>query len=212
MPVSPYAIGASMALQAWTGIQQAEMIRMNADTQQRVNELNAQYTVYDAFLVEQYGESEIANYSKNVDQTVAAQRAGFAAQGVDNNFGTAKQIQDETKLTGFLNQMEMRKQARSKALGLKREARSILMQGAFNQGSAQIQARGAMAQGLLGAAHTGISLYSRSPSGGGNGDLAVGDQIGDNVSSSYDATQGLEIGDQLDPGNRAYLSWSGRTA
>lgn len=155
------AYAALAGLQIVNGLHQAQMMREQSALQQRINEMNAKYAEIDAYNAEIMGETEIAAYQVQIDQTVGEQRAGYAAQDVDVNFGTAKEVQEETKLVGFLNQIQMRRDARAKAMGLRREAGNIRLGSAMQAGQSEMTGRSAMMSGVLQAGSTGLSYYSR---------------------------------------------------
>lgn len=159
MPIPLIVYGALAAFQAMSGAQQAAGIQQQAEFKQRIDDQNAALADVDAYETEKFGLSESARYANVVDSTVSQQRVGYASEGVDVNFGTAADIQAETKLTGFLNQLEIQRQAREKAAGYRREAINLRlgagavgMQGAINAGAAQTA-------GITSAASTGISGY-----------------------------------------------------
>ena len=156
-----WVYAALAAYQLAAGFQQAQMIRDNADLQNRINELNAGFADKDAYEAEKLGYTEVARYQNVVDTTVGDQRAAYAAQGVDVSYGTAAEVQSETRLTGLLNMLDIQKQAREKALGFKNEARNIRLQGGMARSQAELNAAGAQNQGIIGAVGTGLSGYAR---------------------------------------------------
>lgn len=113
------------AVGAASGIMNAQKMRSAAELQEKLNEVNAKYAELDAYKAEVYGETLVAASEKNTTNVIADQRTGFAAANVDVNYGSAKAIQDETELTGFLNSLEIQNQARQQAAGFRREARNI---------------------------------------------------------------------------------------
>lgn len=161
MAAQAIAMGGLAGLQIWNGIQQAEMIRAQGQVQTQIAEMNAKWAEVDAWHAEQQGEEQVARAKTDEIQTIGAQRTALAAADVDVNFGTAAQIQEETKLTGFLNEIDMRNAARAKALGFKREARGTILQDQMQQSQNAMNARAAVTSGLLSAAQTGITGYTR---------------------------------------------------
>ena len=162
MPASLYAAGALAGLQIMNARHQAEAIREQSRLTRMINDMNADFLELDAFEMEKYGETQAAFYQSDIDQVVGEQRTVMAAQNIDLNYGTAKELQRETEVNGFLNQLEMRKQARAKALGIRREARNMRLSGAMATSQANINARATETAGLIDAGRTGISAYSRS--------------------------------------------------
>lgn len=155
------AYAAMAAFQIGAGLQQASLIRQQARVTAMVNEMNARYVEIDAYEAEKFGDTEAAAYQNTIDETVAEQRMAFVAQGVDLTYGTAAEVQKETRLVGFLNKLDIRVQARAKALGLKREAANIRLGSQMQLSQAKINASAAVTGGAIGAANTGLSYYSR---------------------------------------------------
>lgn len=148
---NPYAIGAEAGLNIVTGLQQAELIRANADITKRVSDMNAQFADLDAFHATADGETKVARVESENDQTLGDIKVANAAKNVDNNFGTASAMTQESKLAGFLNTLDIRNQAHAKAMGYTQQARSIRLQGTLNQGQSNLQAESAQATGVLNA-------------------------------------------------------------
>ena len=123
-PVTAATVGMA-AFQVVSGLQQAETIRKNGELQQRINEMNADWAEIDAYKAEVAGMGQSAAYQKQIDAAVSNQKVAYASQDVDVNFGTAAEVQSESRLTGFLNQLDIKNQAHERSLGYKREARNI---------------------------------------------------------------------------------------
>lgn len=147
--------------QILSGMQQADAIRENAKITKQINELNAQYAEVDAWNAEQTGATEESRYQTTIDKTLAAQKVGLAAQDVDVNFGTAAEIQAETKLTGFLNQLDIRNQAHAKALGYTAQARNYRMGGAMQSIEAEAKATATRNTAIIGGASTSLTGYEK---------------------------------------------------
>ena len=153
------AAAALAAFQLVSSIQQAEAIRSQARLQKEIAEFNAQFAELDAYRSEQYGETDVARYQSEIDKTVGDQRVAYASQGVDVTSGTAAAIQAETKLTGFLNQLDIRTQAQAKVLGYKREALNIRLAGITGQSQANLNANAVETAGIIGAIPGAVSGY-----------------------------------------------------
>lgn len=149
------------ALQVWSGFQQAEMIRRQAELQGRINELNAGFAELDAFEAEKMGYTEAARYQTVIDATIGSQKVAYAADNVDVTSGTAAAIQAENRFTGFLNQLDIQKQGRERARGFRNEARNIRFGGMMQRSQAAIDAAGVERSAVLSGIQTGISGYSR---------------------------------------------------
>lgn len=141
-----------------SGLHQAETVRAQSKLTQEINEMNAVYAEMDAYGAEQSGEEQAARYQTAIDQTIGAQRVALASQDTDITFGTALEKQAETKLTGFLNQVDIRNQAHERALGYQREARNIRAGGAAKEAESKLHAQSLTNAAVLG----GISGYVKN--------------------------------------------------
>lgn len=158
---SGYAYAATGAFQIVSGLQQAELMRESGRFAQQVAEMNAQYAELDAYEAEKFALTESARYQTQIDSTISDQRTMLAAEGVDITSGTAKAIQEETKLTGFLNTLDIEAQGRAKAMGLRRQAASFRIGGAQNVAQANINASATRANAVVGGIGSGLNAYDR---------------------------------------------------
>lgn len=134
--MDPYFAAAS-AFQILSGAQQAEIVRGNAELSRMIGEMNAQQAEIDAYNSEQDGLSEVARYQTAIDQVEGQQRVVNAANDVDSNFGTAAELIKESKLTGYLNKLDIINKAHEEAMGYKRQAAN------YRLGGQQAEAQGA---------------------------------------------------------------------
>ncbi len=144
--MDPVTIGYAglAAFQMLSGFQQAEQIRQNADIKRQIAEMNAKYAELDAYNAEKAGFTHAARYQSTIDATVGAQKTAMASQGVDVHYGTAAAVQNQTRLTGTLNILDIQKQAMAQAYGYKTQATNIRLggqtavaQGALDAGSVE---------------------------------------------------------------------------
>jgi hypothetical protein len=159
------AYAALAAYQAGSGLRQAQAIRDQADLTRKLNEVNARYAEYDAYNADLNGYAEAAAYQPKIDETVNQQKVAFQAQNVDTTFGTAAEVQKETRSIGLLNQLEMENQARAKARGFLREAERIRNSSNMQSAESDMRANSASISGYAGAFSTGVSAYEKSPFG-----------------------------------------------
>lgn len=106
----------------------------------RNNQMMAEYAAADAL---RRGDEEAAALQRRSSQIQGAQRAGFAARGVDLGAGTAGEIQDQTDFFSQVDQSTARTNA-------KRDAWSARVSGA----NARAQGDAAARQGNLAAFST----------------------------------------------------------
>lgn len=156
-----WAALAVAAAQVISSYQQADSIRESAKLQRKIDELNAEFIDIDAYEAEKAGFSESARYQNVIDSTVSDQRVAYASQNVDVSFGTAAQVQAETKLTGELNILDIQKNAYNKALGLKQQANNVRLGSKFSSIQSDLQANSVQTAGLLNAGATYASGYGK---------------------------------------------------
>lgn len=157
-----YAYAALAAYQLVSGAQQAETIREQGRLNKEIADVNAEYAELDAYNAEQSGYTQEARYQHVIDSTLSHQRVAQASQNVDVSFGTAKELQAETKLNGFLNQLDIKNQAHQQALGYKMQARNIRLAGVTGKAQAEYNAGATQNAAIIGAAGTALSGYAKT--------------------------------------------------
>lgn len=154
--------GGMAALQIAGGYFAAQNIKATAELNRDISDMNAEFAELDAYDAEIQGGTNQAKYQSVIDNTLADQSAMMNAQDIDASYGSAASIKEESVFNGKLNLMEIEKQAQQAALGYKRQARDINLGGAMEYGAARTKAGQAMFQGIVGAADSGLTGYSRS--------------------------------------------------
>ena len=184
--MDPYSAGALATFQVLSGLQQADMIRQNAALNRDIMRLNQEYAEMDAYEAMKQGISEEARYSGTIQSVLSSQNAAFAAKDIDRTFGTASEIQAETKLVGFLNQLKIKNNTSAKVLGYKRQALNYGLQNSMNQTAAAQQASAAQTAGLIRGGATFASGYnSYSAKTEGVNDTSTGPSSAGTGSKSY---------------------------
>jgi len=153
------------ALQLWQAHEQSERIDDVAEETARANEANADLIEIDAHAAEQDGFTQSSRYQSTIDTTVGSQRVAFASQDVDVSSGTAKAIQEETRLIGFLNQQAIQTVARNKASGLRMQARNVRIGASLTRAQGDVNSASAFESGLLRGLTT-VTLGSSENSSG----------------------------------------------
>ena len=143
-----------------SGLQQAEMIGMQADIQKEIDEFNAQLAEYDAWKVRGYGQTQMARYQNQVDQAIAAGKTSAAAAGVDINQGSLSEYAAEQEFAGFMNQMDIENQSIEAALGYKRQARNIRLGSSMNQMQSKVQQASVIGGSIMNAGATMVKGMS----------------------------------------------------
>lgn len=162
--MSAMLYGGLAALQLAGGYFAAQNIKETAALNADIADLNAEFAELDAFDAELEGFTEQARYQKVVDETISSQRLAFAAADVDVTFGSAADVERESRFIADLNKMEIQKQAQEKALGFKLQARDFRIGSFLTTAQAKVQASAVKFGAITGAAQTGLSGYSRSRS------------------------------------------------
>lgn len=169
------AVGTA-AFQVVAGTQEAETTRANAAIVQQINDMNAKYAELDAYNATQAGISKSARYQGNIDQIAGTQREDMAAKGQDVNFGTGAEITAQTKVTGFLNQLDIKNYAQQKAMGYENEAMNYRLASITGGAQAAATAAGQQTSAIIGGANTLLSGYSKTARPGTttpNGDVGT---------------------------------------
>lgn len=161
-----WAYAALAAAQLLGGYQQADMIRKNGDLQASINNMNAKYQELDAFNAAKQGYTEADRYAAVADATMAKQKTDLAGQKVDVNYGTATDIEADSKVTTMLNTLEIQRQGREKALGYQTQAINTRLGGQMTELQASMDAAATESKGIFSAISTGISGYDRYHSTG----------------------------------------------
>lgn len=162
MVVQAAAYGGLAALQLAGGYFASQNIKDTAELNRDIAEMNAEFAELDAYDAKIEGYTAEAKYQSIIDKTLSDQQAIMTAAGVDVTYGSAAEIQKETRFLGELNKMEIEKRAQEQALGYKREARSIRFGSFLEYGQAQAKADAVMFQSAIQAAGTGVTGYQRS--------------------------------------------------
>ena len=150
-----------MTFQLVQGMHQAETMRANAELTREIAQMNAEYAEIDAHRVALSGFSQEARYQSVIDSTLSAQKVAFAAQNIDVSFGTAAEIQQESKLIGELNKIDIVNQAHEKALGVKNQARQIRLQGRMSGLEAGANIQAVQTAAITSTAQTGLGYLGR---------------------------------------------------
>ena len=170
MALAAIAIGLA-GYQIISGLQQAEMVGRQMELQRQIDEENAKLAEYDAWRTEAYGQTLMAEYQQQIDQTQAKARVSAAAEGVSTTEGSIAELMQQNEMVGLANRMAIEASARERALGYTRQARNIRTGSQMKQAEAKAQqssiitgsilsAGGSLAKGFI-----GLSSKSGSESG-----------------------------------------------
>lgn len=125
-------------------------------------EATAQANLQNAAFAEEAANDAIARGGMDEDQqrlatraAIGTQRAGFAANGVDVNSGSAADIQDDTAALGELDALTIRNNAAREAWGYRTQAQ----QGRLAAANARSSGQAGMFGSLLTAGAKGVQAY-----------------------------------------------------
>lgn len=155
-----YAAAAMATYQVVAGLQASEMMKQEGEFNERLALINSQYVEQDAWEAEQFGYSRMGRYKAQEDQVLGEQMTAFAAQGIDFTFGTAAAVIEESKFNAYLNTLDIQKEARGEALGLKIQAGNIRLGGQRQASQARTNAATARGRAIVGAAGSIASYYA----------------------------------------------------
>lgn len=148
------ALPALIGIQVGSSILQSEAQRNQAKFQSEMMLKNARESERMAARAMDLGEKEAKKYSQQINQLVGRQRAGFAASGVDVNFGTAAAVQKETRDIGFQDVENIRTNAFMTAMGYKTQAQDLSRQARMTRQAGEFEANMTLLSGGLNAATT----------------------------------------------------------
>lgn len=210
--MAAWAYATMAGLQVLNGLNQASLIRQQAELNKQIADLNIELAQIDQFEAFAAGMTQAARYDNVIKTVESQQEVLYATQGIDASFGTAADIRAESKLNGFLNKLDIENAAYAKAAGIEREISNIRLQSFMSQQQAEINAAATVQTSLINAASTGVSGYMKTNSGG-RPDLNrnVG---GRDLTGSQELTMGSETslltGSSSGGGGLGYLGAQGR--
>lgn len=144
--------------QVVSGMQQAEIVGLQAGVQKEIDEFNAELAEYDAWRVIGYGQTQVARYQSAVDKAQGVGKVGAAAAGVEIE-GSLAEVAAENETIALANKLEILNQAREKALGYTRQASSIRLGSRVNQGLSKTQQNAIIGGSVAKAGSTLVSGY-----------------------------------------------------
>lgn len=130
------------------GMMGAQNAKQQGAFQAAMAEQNAGYKEAAAQDAIKRGDVQADQYRRQVGQLIGSQRAGFAANGVDVNSGTAADIQDDTAAFGEFDALTIANNAAREAWGYRVGAQNDLMNGRMAQSNAKSAATGSILGGV----------------------------------------------------------------
>lgn len=162
MPAPLIALGIMAGVQLYQSYQQADSIDKQNELNEYIRNINEEFIELDAVNAEREGYAESAYYQNTIAQVEAQQKALFASKGVDFNFGTAREIREETSLNGFLNTIDIQANARAKALGIRNQGVNLRLNGQMQTLQSELSAQSTRNAGVINAGGTMLAGYKAS--------------------------------------------------
>jgi hypothetical protein len=119
--IDPFTVAflAKTGFDIFSAYSAGEAAKKRAQLQAQLAEMNARAMEQDAFEVIKVGLAKKAHYESKVQQITSSQNVAYAVADVDTSFGTAKQVQEESRLMGQLNAKDIEDAAYAQAVGYK---------------------------------------------------------------------------------------------
>lgn len=112
----------------------------------------------DAF---RQGQLAVARRRIDVGQTLAAQRVGYAAAGVDASTGTPADVAMASERMGELDALQLKANAYREAFGFQESARSLRIRAAQTKRNTEANVFNAVLGGVSGAASAALPLVKK---------------------------------------------------
>lgn len=141
---------------------QAEGARAMGEYQNTMAEINSRNSEMQADGAIKRGKEAADNYKKKVNSLVGTQRVSYAAGGVDVGYGSAQEIQDETREIGARDIATIKNNAFLEAMGYKAESQNALRRGRIAQLGAKNESTNTLLTGGLSAARQLNDNYGSS--------------------------------------------------
>jgi hypothetical protein len=154
------AFGLGAISSASSAYSQSQAIKAQSYYQSGVSKLNAQLAEMKSDDAIKRGGVAARDYQKEVDSMISDQRVAYAGQGVDVNFGSASDIQRETRLQGALDGLKIKNNAYLEAWGYKSEAINDTAAGRFTEVSGKNNANNTLITGGMQSLTYGLQAYA----------------------------------------------------
>lgn len=154
-------LAASFASQGVSSIGQAyssfQAYQIQNDYQKTVTELNNKISAFQSEDAIRRGEESVDLYEQQVNQVIGAQRAAFAAQGIEVDSGSAAVIQSDTKAIARQEVLKIRNNAYRESFGYKIQSVRENATGQFASIGANLSATNTLLTGGVSALSSGIA-------------------------------------------------------
>lgn len=134
-----------------SGYAQSAAYGIQASYQKRVADINTTLADISAEDAIEKGDKAAELYGSQIRQKIGTQRAGYAAQGVDVNTGTAADVQESTREFGELDEQTIKNNAYTAAFGYRMQAIGATAAGQYAQIAGDFKSNNSLLSGGLGA-------------------------------------------------------------
>lgn len=115
------ATGALVAIQGVKTVYDYNISQEQADYQNRMSRMNAQFAELQKRQALKIGEEKAQRYTEQVNSLIASQKTAYASSGIDISTGTAMKVMEETRNLGLEDAMNIRNNAFLEAMGFQHE-------------------------------------------------------------------------------------------
>jgi hypothetical protein len=143
------------------GLRQAEQIKTQADLENRLTEVNAQTSLFLAEDAVKRGKRDAQLARDEIERIVGTQKAGFAAQNVQTDTGSALAVVEDTRRIGASEVAAIKVNALREAFVHKGEALGLRLEGRLRRISSRAQAKSLIASGGIGGIQTGVKTADK---------------------------------------------------
>lgn len=158
--------GAAMVLTAMSGMYAADAQKKSGEYQAEVAEQNAELDEYRADQTARIGAIEEEKHRAKVRQMKGAQRANFAARGIDLGSGIVEDMLSETDVMGETDALTIRFNAQNEAWGYRTSAMNERNSGRWAKAAGKNAATGTYLSTAASMASSGYGAYANGTFGG----------------------------------------------
>lgn len=105
------------------------------------------------------GKRDVSAHKQQVRKLIGSQRAALAAQGVDVNYGSALDVQEDTAALGALDELTISNNAWRESFGYRVQATDYGFQGQFAKLAARNEARNTLLTGGAQIVNSGLTTW-----------------------------------------------------
>lgn len=135
---------------------QGEAIKARADYQNTMSEINARNAEYMGKKAIERGNKSAAAHRSKVNQMIGAQKAAYAAGGVEVGYGSAQKVQEQTRELGYDDAITIENNAFLESMGYQQSAFNQRQAGSMGVKAAEFESNMTL---LTGGLRAGDKLY-----------------------------------------------------